>query len=153
MILTDLLTPERIACKASAPSKKRALEKLSELISSASPQVSSIEVFDSLLARERLGGTGVGYGVAIPHGRLKGENTTLGAFISLDSTIDFDAIDKQPVDLLFALLVPEQSTDEHLQILAKIATMFNDGGMREKLRQATSNTELYDIIAEWQKTN
>ena len=153
MRLTDLLSPERIACKTSAPSKKRALEKLSELISSASPRVGAIEVFDSLLARERLGGTGVGYGVAIPHGRLKNEETTLGAFISLEQAIDFDAVDKQPVDLLFALLVPEQSTDEHLQALASIATMFKDGGMRERLRQASSDSELYELIAEWQKTH
>ena len=153
MRLTDLLSPERTACKANAPSKKRALEKLSELISSASPRVSAIEVFDSLLARERLGTTGVGHGVAIPHGRLKSEDAALGAFVSLEQAIDFDAIDKQPVDLLFALLVPEQSTEEHLQALASIASMFKDDGMRDRLRQAASDSELYELIAEWQNTH
>ena len=111
--------------------------------------VTTIEVFDSLLARERLGGTGIGHGVAIPHGRLKNTDHTIGAFIKLQTAVDFDAIDNQPVDLIFALLVPEDSTQEHLQILAAIAGLFNDEQAREQLRRASSPEELYTIISNW----
>lgn len=149
MQLSELLTPGRIACNLSTQSKKRALEKLSELISRGEARVTTNEVFDSLLARERLGGTGIGHGVAIPHGRLKNTEMTIGAFIKLQQAVDFDAIDNQPVDLLFALLVPENSTQEHLQVLASIASMFNEEPVREKLRQAKSAEELYQLISDW----
>lgn len=149
MHLSELLSPLRVTCDVPAQSKKRALEQVSELISSADPKVTTNEVFDSLLSRERLGGTGIGHGVAIPHGRLKNTTQAIGAFIKLKDAIDFDAIDNQPVDLLFALLVPENSTDEHLQVLANIAKMFNDEQTREKLRQAVSPDELYHLISDW----
>ena len=146
MQLSDLITTQRVACNLQALSKKRALEELSVLISSGEPKVTTNEVFDSLLARERLGGTGIGHGVAIPHGRLKNIKQAIGAFIKLQDAVDFDAIDNQRVDLVFALLVPEDSTAEHLQILAQIAAMFNDEQTREKLRQAGSADELYHLI-------
>lgn len=150
MQLSELLTPERVVCNLQALSKKRVLEEISELISSGEPKVTTNEVFESLLARERLGGTGIGQGVAIPHGRLKNISQAIGAFIKLQDAVDFDAIDNQPVDLLFAMLVPEDSTAEHLQILASIAAMFNDEQTREKLRQATSAGELYQLISDSQ---
>ncbi|MGD8925611.1 MAG: PTS IIA-like nitrogen regulatory protein PtsN [Thioalkalispiraceae bacterium] len=146
MLLTDLITPKRIACDVDAQSKKRALEKLSELISDSEDTVSSIDVFESLLARERLGGTGVGYGVAIPHGRLKENDHTLGAFIKLQHGVDYDAADHQPVDLLFALLVPQESTDEHLQILAQLAKMFSSQEFRTELRNATTPEEIHKLL-------
>jgi len=149
MQLSDLLTPERIVCNLSSQSKKRTLEEISERISSCDARVTTNEVFDSLLARERLGGTGIGHGVAIPHGRLKNTEQTIGAFIKLDKAIDFDSLDNQPVDLIFALLVPEHSTQEHLQVLASIASMFNDEQAREKLRHASSAEEIYQIICDW----
>lgn len=149
MQFTDLITPERVACNVDASSKKRALEELSELISKNQDRVTSSNVFDSLLARERLGGTGVGYGVAIPHGRLKNSAHTIGAFIKLNSGVDFDAADNQPVDLLFALLVPEDSTEEHLQILALLAAMFNDDAFREKLRNTSNPEELHKLMMDW----
>lgn len=149
MQFTDLITPERVACNVDASSKKRALEELSELISKNQDRVTSSNVFDSLLARERLGGTGVGYGVAIPHGRLKNSAHTIGAFIKLNSGVDFDAADNQPVDLLFALLVPEDSTEEHLQILALLAAMFNDDAFCEKLRNTSSPEELHKLMMDW----
>lgn len=149
MQLSELLTPDRIVCDLSAQSKKRALEEISELISRGDPKVTTNEVFDSLLARERLGGTGIGYGIAIPHGRLKNTEKTIGAFIKLQNAVDFDAIDNQLVDLVFALLVPENSTQEHLQVLASIASMFNNEQIRDKLRGATSADELYQIICDW----
>lgn len=153
MQLTDLISPDRIACDVDAQSKKRALERLSELISLGQENVSTAEVFNSLLARERLGATGVGHGVAIPHGRLKNSKLAVGAFIKLKKGVDFDALDKQPVDLLFALLVPDKSDSEHLQILAQLAGMFRDEDMRKKLRQVDSGQALHQLLAEWQKSH
>ena len=152
MLLTDLITPERIACDVDAQSKKRALEHLSEIISRTEDTISSNDVFESLLARERLGGTGVGHGVAIPHGRLKDNNHTLGAFIKLQKGVDYDAADHQPVDLLFALLVPKESTDEHLQILAKLAKMFSSEDFRQKLRNAETKQVIYQLLSDWNET-
>ena len=149
MLLTDLIIPERIACGVDAQSKKRALEHLSEMISSTEDTVSSNDVFDSLLARERLGGTGVGYGVAIPHGRLNDNSHTLGAFIKLQKGVDYDSADHQPVDLLFALLVPRESTDEHLQVLAQLAQMFSSEDFRTKLREADSREEIHKLLSNW----
>jgi PTS system nitrogen regulatory IIA component len=102
------------------------------------------------LSRERLGGTGIGHGVAIPHGRLKHGDRPRAAMIRLKQGVDFDAIDNEPVDLLFALVVPEQSTEEHLKILAMLAAMFQDAGFRQRLRQAGSAEEIMQIIRDWQ---
>lgn len=153
MQLSDLITPQRIRCNLDAQSKKRALEQLSELISQDQDTITSTQVFDSLLSRERLGGTGVGHGVAIPHGRLRNSQQTLGAFIKLARGIDYDAADKQPVDLLFALLVPEESTEEHLQLLAQLAAMFSDQGIREKLRHAETTEDIHELLLEWQNSH
>ena len=153
MQLSDLISPGRIGCNLDAQSKKRALEQLSELISQDQDTITSTQVFDSLLSRERLGGTGVGHGVAIPHGRLRNSKQTLGAFIKLARGVDYDAADKQPVDLLFALLVPEESTEEHLQILAQLAAMFSDEAMREKLRHAQTTADIHKLLLEWQTSH
>jgi len=150
MQLTDLLVPERISCDNNASSKKRVLELLSEMIAVGQDTLDKTEVFDSLLSRERLGSTGLGHGVAIPHGRLKESDKTIGAFIKLQDGIDYDAMDHQPVDLLFALLVPEQSTDEHLQLLAKLAEMFSDAEVVNRLRSAHTTAALLNIVQEWQ---
>ncbi|UCE90341.1 MAG: PTS IIA-like nitrogen regulatory protein PtsN [Pseudomonadota bacterium] len=150
MQIVDLITPERIACGVEAGSKKRALEMLSELIARDQETVNTTDVFDSLLARERLGGTGVGHGVALPHGRLRSSDLTIGAFVQLRQGIDFGAADNEPVDLLFALLVPEQSTDEHLQALALLAAMFSNDGFRDKLRGADTPEDLYNLLKNWQ---
>jgi len=107
-------------------------------------------VFESLLARERLGGTGVGYGVAIPHGRLKSSDHTVGAFIKLQNGVDFDSADRQPVDLLFALLVPEKSNEEHLQILAALAKLFSDESLRTQLRDADNIEKIHQLILDWE---
>lgn len=150
MLLTELISPERVACNVDAQSKKRALEKLSELISSSEDTVSAIDVFESLLTRERLGGTGVGYGVAIPHGRLKDNDHAMGAFIKLQHGVDYDSADHQPVDLLFALLVPQESTDEHLQVLAQLAKMFSNQEFRKEIRDATTPDEIHKLLINWQ---
>lgn len=151
MPLSNLISPERVACNVDAQSKKRALEELSQLITHGQDKLSSTDVFNSLLARERLGGTGVGYGVAIPHGRASNTDHTIGAFIRLTSGVDFDSIDNQPVDLLFALLVPEESCEEHLETLAQLATMFNDTKLRDQLRQAESADDIHKLLLNWQQ--
>ncbi|MEO5573484.1 MAG: PTS IIA-like nitrogen regulatory protein PtsN [Gammaproteobacteria bacterium] len=150
MNIADLITPERVGYGIKASSRKRVLELLSNMIVNAQPQLTQKNVFESLLARERLGGTGLGRGLALPHGRLKNLDRPLGAFVQLESGVDFDANDRQPVDLLFALLVPEQSTDEHLQILATLAQMFSDKQLREQLRMAESGDALFDLLTHWQ---
>ena len=147
MQLTDFLTTDRIACNVSAHSKKRALEELSELISHDQHSISATDIFDCLLSRERLGGTGIGFGVAIPHGRLKDSDHTTAALVQLNNGIDFDAIDNQPVDLVFALLVPEAATQEHLQLLAGLATLFSQSAFCERLRRARDRETLLELLA------
>lgn len=149
MHIADLLTAERIVCGDPSASKKRVLEQLSALIAGGQQALNPTEVFDSLLARERLGSTGLGHGVAIPHGRVKNGTETVGAFIKLQTPIDFDAVDGEPVDLLFGLLVPEQSTQEHLQLLAQLAEMFSDTTFVTGLRGATSATDLHARLSQW----
>ena len=150
MQLTDFLTTDRIACDVNAHSKKRALEELSELISHDQSSISATDIFDCLLSRERLGSTGIGNGVAIPHGRLKGSNHTTAALIQLNHGIDFDAVDNQPVDLLFALVVPDKATEEHLKILALLAAMFKEDELRARLREAKNPEDIMQLVREWQ---
>ena len=150
MQLTDFLTTDRIACDVNAHSKKRALEELSKLISHDQNSISATDIFDCLLSRERLGSTGVGFGVAIPHGRLKDSNHTTAALIQLNHGIDFDAVDNQPVDLLFALVVPDKATEEHLKILALLAAMFKEDELRARLREAKNPEDIMQLVREWQ---
>ena len=150
MQISTLLEPDRIACLQDSSSKKRTLDLLSRLLADALPDYSEGELFDSLINRERLGSTGLGNGVALPHGRLAGLEAPLAAFVTLSNGgVDFDAIDNQPVDLLFALLVPEESTDEHLQILARLATMFSDAEFCASLRACTNTQQCLDQISHW----
>ncbi len=149
MQVADLITPERVTCSLPAASKKRALEQLSGLMATGQTGLTQTEIFDSLISRERLGSTGLGHGVAIPHGRLKQSERTIGAFMKLRDPVDFDAADRQPVDLMFALLVPEQSTDEHLQLLAQLAQMFSDETLVRKLRETNDAEALYRLINNW----
>jgi PTS system nitrogen regulatory IIA component len=151
MQISDILTKERILCNINVSSKKRVLEECSKLLVTGT-LFSSYEIFDSLVERERLGSTGFGKGVAIPHARVAQSNITLAAFIQLDEGIDFDAIDKQPVDLLFALMVPENSTNEHLKILAQLAKMFSEDNFCEKLRQTTNIENKFKLLSSWQSS-
>ncbi|MES9993460.1 MAG: PTS IIA-like nitrogen regulatory protein PtsN [Candidatus Thiodiazotropha sp.] len=140
------LVEERIGCNVEAASKKRVLEQLGQRLADAVPNLNQDMVFDALLERERLGSTGLGKGIALPHARMPQISEALAAFIQLPQGIDFDAIDNQPVDLAFAMLVPEEATDEHLQLLAKLAQMFDDQDFCSALRQATTTDELYKLI-------
>jgi PTS system nitrogen regulatory IIA component len=106
-------------------------------------------VADSLFARERLGSTGLGHGVAIPHGRIKGLKSPMAAVFRLDEAIGFDAPDEQPVNLLIFLLVPEASTQKHLEILSEIAELLSDAALRDKLKSSDSADLLHHLIANW----
>ncbi len=150
MQITTLLSPDRVACNLTLASKKRVLEQLAGLLSSSSPSLTEGEIFDSLLNRERLGSTGLGVGVAIPHGRMSGISAPVGALLTLAEGVDYDAVDGQAVDLLFALLVPEESTEEHLQILAALAQMFSDPERAQQLRDAKAPQALLDLIGGWE---
>ncbi len=151
MQITDILSPERMLCHVQASSKKRVLEYFSKLLATEAG-LSSHEIFNSLLSRERLGSTAMGRGVAIPHARVADCQLTLGAFVQLEKGIDFDAMDKQPVDMLFALMVPEQSTEVHLQILAQLAEMLSDDLFRERLRQTEDCQEKFNLLAQWRSS-
>ena len=148
MKLSDVIDIRHIKNDIEVHSKKRALEELSKLIAEDQPQLNASDIFDNLIARERLGSTGLGHGIAIPHCRIPGCNKTTGAFIKLAQGIDFDAIDNEQVDMMFALAVPEESSDEHLQILAMLASMFKDENIRQSLRQADNVNELYHLLTE-----
>lgn len=149
MNFVNLLTPERMRCGVHVTSKKRSLEVLSELLAQGEGEPTDRTIFEHLIGRERLGSTGLGKGVALPHARVAGIDETLGALIRLDQPIDFDAIDKQPVDLLFALVVPKHFTDEHLRILAALAELFSDQVFCEHLRSSQSVDEMYQHIQHW----
>ncbi|MDM8566532.1 PTS sugar transporter subunit IIA [Candidatus Halobeggiatoa sp. HSG11] len=150
MQISNILTPERMLCHVEVTSKKRVFEYFSKLLAQEeNVKLSSHEIFDSLLVRERLGSTAIGYGVAIPHARVTKCNVTLAAFLQLENGVDFGAIDKQPVDLLFALMVPENSTEEHLEILAQLAGMFQKDEFRSKLRDTKDCQEKFKILTQW----
>ena len=150
MNISDLLTPERVVCQEAIASKKRALERLGELIAGHQSGLSAGAIFEKLTGRERLGSTGLGHGVALPHGRFKDIDQAIGAFMKLKQGVNFDAMDKQPVDLLFALLVPEHFTDEHLKMLARLAEMFRDETFCQQLRAAASDQVLFERLVAWQ---
>jgi len=151
MNITSLLTPDRVVCCDDIASKKRLLEQLSELLCKSSPQLSRQTVFDALVSREKLGSTGLGRGVAIPHGRMAVLTEPVCAFIKVDPPVDFDAADNQPVDLVFCLLVPEESTEEHLQVLSTIAEIFSNQAMCNVLRECTSGECILARLYDWEK--
>ncbi len=150
--MSEIITPERIRCNSNVSSKKRVLEQLSELISAHHESVGQQSVFDCLVAREKLGSTGLGHGVAIPHGRLAEDadgalgTSAVGAFLKLKNPVDFDAPDQQKVDLVFGLLVPPDSTDEHLQILSRLAELFSQPDVRAALRAPKSPADVHLLL-------
>jgi nitrogen PTS system EIIA component len=145
----NFINEERISCGNPAVSKKRVLQSLGELLAQAAPELSPDDTFDKLLERERLGSTGLGHGIALPHARVTGIDEAYGAFIQLGASVDFDAIDNQPVDLIFGLLVPESATKEHLQLLAHLASMFSNAEFCEKLRNSNQPEEIMQHIEHW----
>ncbi len=147
-LITPLLLSGNVLSDVETTSKKRLFEQVGQLFQS-SHGVSATEVFDSLFSREKLGSTALGYGIAIPHGRIKHLKETACAFIRLKTPTEFDAPDALPVDLIFILLAPAAATDIHLQILGELAAMFSDEEFRAKLRTASNAAELHRLITEW----
>ncbi|MCV6591066.1 MAG: PTS IIA-like nitrogen regulatory protein PtsN [Marinobacterium sp.] len=146
MTITDLITPSSILWGLEGASKKRVLEMASHAIAGQHPSLEADAIFSGLINRERLGSTGIGEGVAIPHCRLGNCDEALGYLIKLDTPIDFDAIDGQPVDLLFILTVPEEACEQHLNTLASLAENFGRASFRDGLRACTSASSLYDAV-------
>jgi nitrogen PTS system EIIA component len=146
MFRPDFITERRIGCGLALTSKKRLLETLAHLLAADHPHLEPDLVFDRLLDRERLGSTGLGHGIALPHARVKEVTQSIGAFVSVATGLDYDAADGEPVDLAFALLVPEAATEEHLQLLAQLAGRFNNPQLRQRLREATSPAAILHVF-------
>ena len=146
--LASILPASQVLVGVEATSKKRAFEEAGLLFENLHG-LSRALITDSLFARERLGSTGLGHGVAIPHGRIKGLKAPMAAVLQLAQPIGFDAPDEQPVGLLIFLLVPEAATQKHLEILSEIAEMLSDADLRERIKSAASVDELHGLIANW----
>ena len=147
-LIAKLLPPANVVVGLEASSKKRAFEQAGLLFEN-NHGIGRSTVFDSLFAREKLGSTGLGQGIAIPHGRIKGLKDALGAFIRLAEPVPFDAPDGRPVSLLFVLLVPEQANEHHLQLLSELAQMFSDRSFREQLLNAPDALAAHALFAQW----
>ena len=147
--LASILPPAQVLVSVEATSKKRAFEEAGLLFENLHGLGRAL-ITDSLFARERLGSTGLGHGVAIPHGRIKGLKAPMAAVFRLAQPIGFDAPDEQPVVLLIFLLVPEAATQKHLEILSEIAELLSDAGLREQIKSSTDSAELHALIAGWQ---
>ncbi len=148
-IFSDLLTPERTLFKISGKSKKRIFEVLASAFSLSTTEISSKEVYEGLLERERLGSTGLGMGVAIPHCRAASCITPIGALASLEHEIDFDSSDGYPINLLFALIVPYHAHQDHLDILSEVARLFSQKGFCGNLRAAKNSLDMHLISTSW----
>ncbi len=146
MLPPSLITEPRIRCRLEVTSKKRLLESLAELLATARSQCSPALLFDLLNERERLGSTGLGEGIALPHARIDGIDHAVGAFVQLTQGVSFDAPDDQPVDLAFGLLVPSDATEAHLSLLAELAERFSDPQLRSALRAAESTDRLLGLL-------
>ncbi len=147
MLISDLLSPERIRCDVHSSSKKRLLELISEELARNSEEFSKREIFESLCARERLGSTGLGKGVAIPHGRVKGTQNVEASFFRLRKPLPFDSVDGEPVDLLFALAVPEDCNEDHLKLLSRVAELFSDPELLQELREAENSGRMLQLLS------
>lgn len=146
MDISSLLSPELILCRHNSSSKKRILEDVAEHISEHYPKLDTNMVFSALISREKLGSTGIGNGIAIPHCRIPQCTTTIGMLVTLTQGIEFNAIDNQEVDIIFVLLVPEDANDNHLQTLASIAETFSNNEILEQIRKASNTEELLTIL-------
>src|SRR5258706_14939084 len=144
-LVAKILSPSHVVADLQASSKKRLFEHAGLLFENRDAIARSV-VFDSLFAREKLGSTGLGQGVAIPHGRIKGLKEARGAFLRLAQPVPFDAPDGKPVSQVFVLLVPELATDLHLQLLSELAQMFSERTFRERLAVATSASDLVNLF-------
>ncbi|KGM31644.1 MULTISPECIES: PTS IIA-like nitrogen regulatory protein PtsN [Bacteria] len=150
--MIDFLRPEAILANLKAASKKQALQELARRAAELTGQHERF-IFDVLLERERLGSTGVGRGIAIPHGKLPHLQGVFGAFARLERPIDFDAVDEQPVDLVFLLLAPEGAGADHLKALARISRMLRDESLCEKLRGCQTADAIFALLSQSESVN
>lgn len=146
--IQSILSPELAICGLPGSSKKKVLEEIAQRIAQQHPDINENTIFNSLIGRERLGSTGIGQGIAIPHCRLENCQEVIGALLTLDQKVPFDSIDNEPVDLLFVLIVPQEATSEHLELLSQLAEMFNNAELCRKLRECKNNESLYNAIIE-----
>jgi len=146
MLDQGILQPGNIRLDDPSPSKKRVLERAAQILSRSDTEM-GVAIFERLLERERLGSTGLGGGVALPHARMPGLSESRAGFLRLARPVDYDSVDGKPVDLVFALLVPEDATEEHLKLLAELARLFHDPGLREELRKADVE-QAYNLLTE-----
>jgi PTS system nitrogen regulatory IIA component len=147
-LIAPLITPDTTLLGLSFTSKKKLFEHAADLFAQTYG-LKSTDIFTSLFERERLGSTALGYGIAIPHGRIKGLKDACGAFYRLKTPLEFDAPDNQPVSLCFILLVPKDANERHLQILGELAQLFGDETMRTKMRDAATPSELIALLGAW----
>ena len=147
MLDSDLLSPGRILAGVRINSRKRLLELISETLANKNKELNSREIFESLCAREQLGSTGLGDGVAIPHGRISGTRDVEALFLRLVKPLPFDADDGKPVDLIFALAVPKNCTEDHSKLLSSIADRFSDPELLERLRNAADANEIWQLLS------
>jgi PTS system nitrogen regulatory IIA component len=146
MPLEEIINPDAVLCNAHARSKKHCLEILSELLVRSNPDISADEIFENLIERERLGCTSLDTGVAFPHCRIEGLDCSVAALIRLSEAVDFDAADGEPVDLVFGLMVPLKLEDSHHADIKMITGLLNDAGLRGRLRDASTSSDLYDAL-------
>jgi PTS system nitrogen regulatory IIA component len=146
----DLLERAAVGARVNAASKRQALSVVSEIAGRAFG-LKSAEVLTKLMQRERIGSTGVGHGVAVPHCRLRGVDRVRGVFVRLESPIDFGAVDEQPVDLIFALLAPISDASEHLRSLARVSRVLRQTDLRQQLRQAGGVDAILALLAREQR--
>ncbi len=147
-LISKILLPDNILLDTESTSKKRVFERVGLLFEN-NQQIGRSQVFDSLFAREKLGSTGLGYGVAIPHGRIAKLRDATAAFVRTSHPIPFDAPDGQPVQLIFVLLVPERATDLHLQILGELAQMFSEQQFRNRLTACEDAASIHQLFYDW----
>ncbi len=147
--LADLLTVDRIDTGCQLSSKKRLMERITSLLLQGRAQLDRKTVLQTLIERERLGSTGIGKGVALPHGRINGLDDVIGAVVVLANPLDYDAVDNESVRLAFGLLVPAQANEQHLKILAHLARLFDDEMIRNKVFSANDNQEVFDLLTTW----
>ena len=152
MDISDLILPESVVANLRVTSKKQALQELAKKAADLTGQPERA-LFEVLMERERLGTTGVGHGIGIPHGKLPELDRLYGLFARLESPIDFDAIDEQPVDLIFVLLAPETAGADHLKALARVSRLFRDRAVCEKLRGTDSAEAIYALLTQSQASH
>ncbi|QJR80250.1 PTS IIA-like nitrogen regulatory protein PtsN [Alteromonas pelagimontana] len=146
MDIQTLISMDRTECAVHCNSKKRILEIISGIAAKNNPQVEEAAVLTGLLSRERMGSTGIGNGIALPHARLPGLDRVVAIVVTTEPAIDFDAIDNKPVDIFFALLVPEEQTEGHLQTLATVASKLSDRDTVKAIRKATTSDDIVTAL-------